>query len=297
MSTGTNTINPQTGAVNVPTPKTIKKAREEVYAGISFKWFVIITIWALVSMLGTIPYFIFHNNMLIQCFIVAMQLVWWGIYATNFRTVDMFDATLLKLSFMWDHYCGLHTISPYTMKVKFLEKKFPLKDIHSRGLIEFTNKRYGLLIGYTAPKVNPQDKHVHDLNVQKVLDRLTGDMMLAFITASRHSMRGPIVRKITKKMDEKNIPKHIYKYLYSMYQHVVSKKKLTPTWDFYIFFGLGTLPNLEEAYSKMDSELPGLMDALENANMLADVFKDPQEIAKHYRQFCIPEKIPAGVCI
>lgn len=82
-----------------------------------------------------------------------------------------------------------------------------------------------------------------------------------------------------------------------MYQHVVSKKKLTPTWDFYIFFGLGTLPNLEEAYSKMDSELPGLMDALENANMLADVFKDPQEIAKHYRQFCIPEKIPAGVCI
>ncbi len=52
-----STINPQTGAVGVPAPKTIKKAREEVYAGISWKWFLIITVWAVVSMVGFLPYF------------------------------------------------------------------------------------------------------------------------------------------------------------------------------------------------------------------------------------------------
>ena len=292
----------------------IKKGREEVYAGVSFKWFTIITIWACGSVVGFVPYtfldmiaanYLTFLNwspeslanlvMVAKCAIVALELVLWGIYAKHFRTVDQFDETLLKLSFMWDQYCGLHTTSPYNMKVKFLEMKFPLRDVHKHGLIEFTQKRYGVLIGYIAPQVNPQDKSIHDLNIQKLLDRLTGDMMISFITASRHSMRGPIIRKITKRMNEKNVPKHIYKYLDSMYNHVKNNDKLTPTWDFYIFLGLGKHDTLDDAYSSLNSELPGIMDALENASMIATVFKDPKEIAQQYRQFCIPERLNAGV--
>ena len=299
-----NTINPQTGAVGVPAPKTIRKAREEVYAGISWKWFLIITSWAVVSMVGFLPYF-FLSPMFIKIdpvfldaakyAIVALEIVWWGIYACNFRTVEMFDFTLLKLSFMWDQYCGLHSIKPYSMKVKFLKMKFPLRDVHKNGLIEFTKNRYGVLISYIPPHINPHDKPIHDINIQKILYRLTGDMELSFISASRHSMRGPILRKVTKKMNEKGTPAHIYKYLHSMYEQMRDKKNLTPQWDFYIFLSLGTCKDLEEAYGRLNEELPGIMDALEGAKMTANVFINPQEIAKQYRQFCIPEKFSSGV--
>jgi hypothetical protein len=291
---GTTTINPQTPNPYLSTPKTIKKAREEVYAGISFKWFLIITVWAGVSVVLSLPLFFVHNTV-IKCFILAAELVWWSIYALHFRTVDLFDETLLKLSFMWDAYCGLHTVSKYTMKIKFLEMIFPLKAIHEGGLIEFTNKKYGILIGYTPPKVQAEDRQIHRLNMQKVIDRLTGDMMLMFIGSSRQSMRTPVLKKITKAMNGKEVPKHIYKYLYSLYKFVNSKGKSTPQWNFYMFLGLGVCENLEAAYSKMTSELPGFLDALENAKIRAEPFTDPKEIAKQYHQFCIPEKLPEGL--
>jgi hypothetical protein len=69
---------------------------------------------------------------------------------------------------------------------------------------------------------------------------------------------------------------------------IENKKSSTIDWTFYIFFGLGTFKSLQDAIDQMDSEYPGLVDSLKDAEIKVLKLTDRVDIAKAYRQMVLP---------
>lgn len=282
--------NSQTGfsSYSANAPKVIRKVKDKAYGGATLKSFGIAVLWVFTSLIILLP-LAFFESWVIECFVIAVLLMWWVAYGKWFSNDSKIEETFLFLKFFFDKYSGLHTIARYDTDVSFLEDVFPLVDIHEEGLIEFKDKSYGLLIKYTPERVNEEDVEMHGMRMQEVIDGLTGNTSLNFISSSKHNMRKPILDKLLDAMNKKNVNPKLYAYNLSIYEMVKNKKKNTIDWDFYIFFGLGKFDALQDAIDQMDSEYPGLVDSLTNAGITAITkLTDRVQIAKEYRQMVFP---------
>lgn len=285
-----NSTNSQTGSSSyaVNAPKTIRKVKDKAYGGATFKSFGLAVAWVFASLFILAP-LAFFESWIVECFVIAVLISWWAAYVKWFSTETKIEETSLFLKFFFDKYSGLHTIARYDTDVSFLEDVFPLVDIHEEGLIEFKDSSYGLLIKYSPERVNEEDVEMHGLRMQEVIDGLSGETSLNFISSSKHNMRKPILDKLLEAMNKKNVNPKLYAYNLSIYNMIKDKKKNTIDWEFYIFFGLGKFSNLQEAKDQMDSEYPGLVDSLTDAGIKTiSKLTDRVQIAKEYRQMVFP---------
>lgn len=283
--------NPQKGFSSFDGPTTIRKVKETAYAGISIKWFAIVGVWAFISLVGFLPLILVHN-WIFKCFIISLQLLWWGIYIKELRTVELFDAALLKVLFVFDEYSGLHQVYKYELSVKSLQNHFPIVDVLVNGLIQFTKKRYGILVKYIPPEVTEEDWEIHLVNIQSIINRLSGNMMVKFISSSRFGTQPIVLKKLQKKINSNGLSKNMVKVLVSIYEKIQNKEKTAPDWAYYIFLSFGECGTVEDAKEKLLTELPGFMDGLENAGIKAEMMTNRNQIIKEYRQFCVPVVIP-----
>jgi hypothetical protein len=224
----------------------------------------------------------------VECFVIAILICWWALYVKFVSNENKLEESILFLKFFFDRYSGLHTIARYDASVSFLEDIFPLIDIHDGGLIEFKNKTYGILIKYFPERINEEDIETFGMKMQEVIDGLAGDTSIKFIASSKHNIRKPILDKLLSAMNQKNVNPKIYEYLHSMYSMIEAKKGNTIDWTFSIFFGLGKFENLQDAKDQNDSEYPGLVDSLKEADIKVMKLTDRVEIAKEYRQMTLP---------
>lgn len=282
--------NSQTGSSSyaVNAPKVIRKVKDKAYGGATFKSFGIAVIWVFVSLVILLP-LAFFESWVIECFVIAVLMMWWAVYAKWFASGEKIEETFLFLKFFFDKYSGLHTIARYDTDVSFLEDVFPLVEIHTDGLIEFKDSTYGLLIKYSPERVNEEDVELHGMRMQEVIDGLTGGTSINFVSSSKHNMRKPILDKLLDTMNKKNTNPKLYAYNLSIYEMIKNKKKNTIDWDFYIFLGLGKFDSLQDAIDQADSEYPGLVDSLTDAGITTiSKLTDRVQIAKEYRQMVFP---------
>jgi len=287
----TISTNPQKGFTSFDGPTTIRKVKETAYAGISIKWFAIIAVWAVISLVGFLP-LILVQNLILRCFIISLQVVWWGIYIKELRNVELFDAACLKLLFMFDEYSGLHQVYKYELSVRSLQNNFPIVDVLVNGLIQFTRKRYGVLLKYFPPEVIEEDWEIHLVNIQSIINRLSGNMMVKFISSSRFGTEPLVLKKLQKKINSNGLSKNMVKVLVSIYERIQNKDKIAPDWAYYIFLSFGECGTIEDAEDKLLTEIPGFLDGLENAGIKAEMITNRNQIIKEYRQFCVPVVMP-----
>jgi hypothetical protein len=283
--------NPQKGFSSFDGPTTIRKVKENAYAGISLKWFAILAVWAFVSLFAFLPV-ILIENWIFRCFIIAFEIAWWVFYISHLRTVELFDAACIKVIFMFDEYSGLHKVYKYFLSVKALQHYFPIVEVFKDGLIEFTYKRYGILLKYIPPEVSEEEWEMHLLNIQAVINRLSGNMMVKFISSSRFGTEPPILKKIQKKLNSNTLSKNQHKILNSVFNRIKNRERVSPDWAYYIFLSFGKCETLEDAQEKILTELPGFLDGLENAGIQVEQIKNRDKVITEYRQFCIPVVIP-----
>lgn len=285
-----NSTSSQTGlsTYSANAPKTLRKVKDKAYGGATLKSFGFAVAWVVVSVIAIIP-LAFFESYIVEGLVIAVLVMWWAAYLKWISTESKLEETTMFLKFFFDKYSGLHTIAKYDTKVSFLEDVFPLVNIHEGGLIEFKDKTYGLLIKYTPERVNDEDVETHGMQMQEVIDGLTGDTSIKFISSSKYNVRKPILERLLSAMNQKNINPKVYEYLHSLYTMIEKKEKATIDWDFYIFFGLGKFSTLQDAIDQMDSEYPGLVDSLTDAG-IKTIFKltDRVEIAKEYRRMVLP---------
>lgn len=284
-------INPQKGFSSFDGPTTIRKVKETAYAGISAKWFAIIAVWAFISLIGFMP-LILMQNWIFRCFIISLQLIWWGIYISELRSVELFNAAGLKLLFMFDEYSGLHNVYKYELSVRSLQNNFPIVDVLVNGLIQFTRKRYGVLLKYFPPEVIEEDWEIHLVNIQSIINRLSGNMMVKFISSSRFGTEPLVLKKLQKKINSNGLSKNMVKVLVSICERIQNKDKVAPDWAYYIFLSFGECGTIEDAEDKLLTEIPGFLDGLENAGIKAEMITNRNQIIKEYRQFCVPVVMP-----
>ena len=281
--------NSQTGlsSYSANAPKILRKVKDKAYGGATFKSFGMAALWVFVSVVFLVP-LAFFESWIVECFVVAVLLAWWAAYWKWISTDSKLEESLLFLKFFFDKYSGLHTIAKFDIKTSFLEDVFPLVDIHEHGLLEFKDKSFGLLGKYFPERVNEEDVETHGMQMQEVIDGLSGDTSIKFIASSKYNIRKPILERLLSSMNQKNVNPKVYEYLHSIYEMIEKKKQNTIDWDFYIFFGLGKFDNIQDAMDQMDSEYPGLVDSLKDAGVTVIKLTDRVEIAKEYRRMALP---------
>jgi hypothetical protein len=269
--------------------KPLRKAKETVYAGISVKWFYITGFFAIVSVFAAFPILIIHNTVF-QCFNIALIAFWWVIYGVYFRTTECYDETMLILRFIFDEYLGKHQVCKFDIPLAELQSFIPIVAVLANGLIKFTKNKYGVLIDVDWHNTADEEMERHLISIQAIINRLSGDMMIKFIASSRFGTPSPLLKKMEKKMSDPNTCKTDFKLFMSQYERI-KNGRVTPDWDFKLFLGLGTCTTLKEAEDRLLDELSGIMDALEDMKVPANVIVDRNEIAKHYIQFMIPRDL------
>lgn len=269
--------------------KPLRKAKETVYAGVSVKWFYIAGFWSIVAIALAMPLVVI-NSFLIQCFIVALELMWWFLFFTRFRTCEKFDESMLIAKFMVADYKGTHEVCKFDMDASMLQSYIPVKNIHPGGLIEYTRGRFGVLIEYFPPTDPGDQMESHLLNVQGIINRLAGDMQVNFISSSRFGIESPLLRKFERMINDPNTPQKNVKLIKSQYDRVKSGK-VSPDWAFFISLGLGSHPTVKDAYDRLDTELPGFLDGLNDVGILASQITSESEIVKNFIQFMVPRDL------
>jgi hypothetical protein len=265
--------------------KPLRKAKETVYAGISVTWFYIVGVFAIITVLATFP-LIFIHNIIFQCLIVSLIVVLWAVYLIYFRTSELYYETMLKVRFILDEYMGKHQICKFDMPLEELQTYIPIINVLQNGVIQFTQKRYGILINIGWQNITDEEMERHLINIQSIINRLSGDMMIKFIASSRFGTPSPLLKKLERKMNDPQTAKADFNLLLSQYDRI-KNGKVTPDWDFKVFLGLGTCESIDAAQEKLMEELPGIMDVLPNA----EVIMNRNEIAKQYIQFMVPRDL------
>lgn len=278
--------NPQSWKQKYTSNKPLRKTKEQVYVGISVKWFKIAIMWSFVSVLLAVPMVALHSWLWIAI-LVLVQTIWWGIFALFFRSCEKFDETMLTIKFMIAGLQNKHEICKFDMDLGELRTYIPVVEIFKGGLIQYTRGRFGVLIKYNPP-TDPGDKmEAHLLDIQAIINRLSGDMQVTFISSSRFGMKSPILRKLEKMILDGARPKKHIIIIKSIYDKIVGGKT-TPDWAFYVSLGLGSHATVEEAMEMLVSEVPGFIDGLENAHLNPVLVTDRMEIIKTFIQFMVP---------
>jgi len=290
MTDGTTTsTNVQSWKQKYTGNKPLRKAKETVYAGISVRWFYIAGFWCLVSVVLSAP-LIFISDYILQCFIVALELMWWAVFYINFRTCAKYEESLLTIKYMIADYKGVHELCKFDMDVRQLQTYIPIKNIHARGLIEYTRGRFGVLIEYFPPTDPGDQMETHLLNIQALINRLAGDMQVDFISSSRFGTKSPLLKKFEKMINDPSTPPKNIKLIKSQYDKVKSGK-VAPDWAFYISLGLGSHATVADAADRLNTELPGFLDGLSDASIIASQIVSETELVKNFIQFMVPRDL------
>jgi hypothetical protein len=289
MTDTTTSTNTQTWRQQYTGSKPLRKAKETVYASITPKWFYITGFWSIVSILMSVP-LIKVNNVVIQCALIAIQLTWWIIYLMHFSTCAKFDESILTIKFMIADYKGTHEVCKFDMDTSMLMTYIPVKKVHSRGLIEYTKGRFGVLIEYFPPTDPGDQMESHLLKIQALINRLAGDMQANFISSSRFGTQTPLLKKFEKMINDPAVSPKNVSLILSQYS-TIKQSRPTPDWAFYISLGLGSHATVEDALDRLDTEVPGFLDGLQDAGITASQIISETEIVKNYIQFMVPRNL------
>lgn len=267
-------------------PKIIRKVKDESFAGGNFMAFAVLVVWLFGSLLIIAP-LAFPLFQRWTYPILGLLCAWWGLYLMYGRGSKLDDSILL-LRFMFDDISGLHTIAKYDANPAFLSDVFPLKEIHEDGLIEFKDKSFGVLLRYFPERIDDEAMKAFGQRMQLVIDGLHGDTAIKFISSSKNNMKRPILDRLLEAMNRTKNPK-IFDYLHSIYKMIEGKENAAIEWSFVIFFSLGKFENLQDAIDMMEARVPGLQQSFyDEAGINTVKIIDKMEIAKEYRQMCLP---------
>jgi hypothetical protein len=316
--------NPQGATQTFTPPKNVlREPKEKIYGDISAKWFIITGCWCVLSLVFGLPIIIIQKSLLQNMFIAAF-VVWWVVYFLNIRTVEMYDETVLTIKFFIAGLMGKHTVCVLDMDLETLQSYIPIVKIHDKGLIEFTQHRFGVIIDYISTVDPEMDLESHYVEIGSIHDRLVAGMLLKWIALSKFGTPALIMKKLEKQMRDPKTTKKQFEFFESQYKEI-KKGKITPDWEFTAFLGLGTFEGshentnfigrvfvkiknlfkrlfkvnpdidtrtpLQRAQDKMEEELPGFLDGLIEAKMIAYQVTDNQEIIKKYIRHMVPRDI------
>src|SRR5450759_439064 len=178
-------------------------------------------------------------NIEIQFGLVACSLVfsgiWWKVCGLSPRKADR---NWIKANFMFDELRGNHLMNKLTVPETTLKKVFPLRKIHSKGLLEFTGFEYGVLINLTPKRITEEERDNHTKSVKSVVDGLHSGRVFKMIACSKRNPRKAIIEYLMTVANRKG-SKERAEHLNGILSKIMGDQTTIMMYRYYAFIGLG----------------------------------------------------------
>ena len=266
-------------------PKSITRMKEE-FGGLSLKYIIIYFITVGISLALALSILLIPN-MIIRAILMVIIFIIIVIFALFMRSPSVMDRSWLMYLFTIKSIRGENIVSKFTLPAAFLEKIIPLKQIHEKGLIEFTNNQYGLLLNSEPSRISNDELDSHIRKVVTLINSLHDELLMKIIVYSINKKGIKILGKnIIDVVNLNNKTKEQKKHLHSIYDKIQNNTDPTIQWGFYIFLYLGTHETLNKAIAAMNTYSPKFEEKLHTTGAKVIQLKDKGSIAMIYRQ-CI----------
>ncbi len=269
-------------------PKTMRKFSEEKF-GISHQRIAIIISWVFASIL--LLFLAGRSGMAGKVIFIGLLLSMWAFYVALLRNSEILDRTVLTYKYFIRKMNGQAAILKYTAPVSFLQQIVPIVGLHKNGLIEFVEKRYGLLLRIDPKRVSDDELDGHISKVKDIVDSLHGDMVMKTFVVSRSSMVKPLEKNLIDSINTGDKTQQQKEHLYSLYHEVHENTTPVIEWQFFIFLGLGQHLSIEDAEIARQAHLPGFEDRLYRAGMHAIPVTNELDLAVCFRQCFTQEAV------
>lgn len=186
---------------------------------------------------------------------------------------------------------GQTVVAKYKCTVPFLQQIVPIVGVHPNGIIEFTQKRFGVLFKIDPSRISDDALDTHIIKVKDIVDSLFGNLVMKTYVCSRSDTMRSMEQELIKKMNDTNLTKEQKEHLYSIYDESRKNTKQVVEWQFYVFISLGLHEDIESAERTRQAHIPGLENRMHAAEMHVIPLIDPDDIAFAYRQMITQRKL------
>lgn len=263
-------------------PKTITKIQDDEYLDFTSPF-----TWVLMGFAGVALFIIFKIGSIqdgkIQAILMGILIIWLYIWLKYFSTSEKVEKQFLIYGFKWADVRGKHVINKFDIPVQLLEKIVPIAAIHPEGIIEFKEKKWGVLMETYPGRISDESREEHEKKIEKIINGIPANTHFKTIACSRLKPKKPIQQYLLEVSNNSNGKKATDQHLAGLYNKVAEDGTPVISWKYYAFQSLGEQPNLEAARIQYGAVMPGLLKNMKAAKLQPRIYEDPNEIAMAYR--------------
>lgn len=275
-------------------PKALLHQKTNTINSISKQWISVALFWAFITVIiGSITInFIYNKYILIV--LLCFMIIWVSIWMIWFRSADVIKRTDLTIRYYIRKDMGMTYLPKFTMQPNTIEKFFPVKHAHDGGVIEFTEKRFGVLMNMVTPRVDEHNINRHLSGIESTLNSLTpGDVFKTF-ACSRLVTKSPISDEILKATSNPDLSQTQRDHLYSMYDQINNPDTQEDKVNWHSTAVLCFNPSvdtLEEASIIAKNTIPGLTKTIRKSDVQLHPLTNSTDIALTYYQTIMQKEV------
>lgn len=264
----------------------LRKVSEE-YKGMPWSWTIPCAIYGVVTILFPAMLLILFKSLLIKLVMVMVCIAaGYGFY-TKMRTPTILKTTMLEVKYIMRVRKGEHIIPKHIVPLQFLKQIVPLEVAHPNGLIEFTNKRFGIMYQVFVPRRTGDELNIFiNMVTKNIIDRIHDGQVLKVFKMQRYTTDTSIKNQVASAMNDESKTLEQREHLNSIYAKLVSNVEI-PTKPFiYVVVILGRFETVDEARAERDNLVPSLEDGFKLGGIGFNMLINPGSIGLAYRR-CI----------
>ena len=263
-------------------PKTITQIKDDDFLDFASKFTQVLIFFIGVSF-GLIMYLGIIQNNICKLATFLLLIVWIYIWIKYFSSPSNVEKWFMVLGFRYKDLSGKHVINKFDVPDTFLQKLVPIVNIHVGGIIEFTEKKWGVLMETHPIRISDEEREEHEKKMERVVNGIPANTHFKTIACSRLEPRKPIMQYLLDVSNKSTGKKATDQHLAGLYNKVASDNTPVISWKYYAFQSLGEQSSFEAAKIQYGAVIPGLLKNMKGAGLQPSIYEDPNEIAYAYR--------------
>lgn len=259
----------------------------EEYSGLPWSWIIPCMVFGIVTVLVPMMVIVLLNVLFVRIiciFVIILALLY---FKNNMRSPTVLSATGLKLRYRIRAYKGEHIIPKHTVPLQFLKGIVPLEKVHPNGLIEFTNKRYGIMYMLFVPRRTGKELEIFiELITKNIVNRIHDGQVLKVFEMQRYTTDVTIKNQVVAAMNDESKTPEQRAHLNSIHKQLIANTDIPTKREILAFIALGRFEDIRDAEAERDNLAPSIEDGLKLAGVRYNMLIVPDSIGMVYRR-CI----------
>ncbi len=248
---------------------------------------VLVSVWAL-AVAGS--YLVGLNIYIVLVIMVVMAIGVMGIFITAILDKTVFYRHVTYILYLLRFCRGMTKIHSYALPLDKLKQHVPIERVHDGGLIEYSEKRYGILCKYDPPQISKTEYPAYHAQMAKIANAIPAGVEVSFHFYNKVDYANPLAETILSSMNTEGKTQAQKEHLHGMYEYATESELAQATPDYLISIKLGKFSTVKLAMLSYQFAVPGLLKSMRERGIYANQLIGENEIAIELRNFAIMEK-------